>query len=460
MTLAGRSFIALTLILILADISYEYPVDGYDETGIRRLERLRIRLEGNLKGPVPVMGGRKSISVIKLNFVDTLQSARKYFNDQMAFLKAPLKTSLPSREDFLSPQPGLKTALDTLQSSLGLFPSPDPELQQEIERLFSNRDKNYSLAILDITPGGPVRYAALRSKNRYAPGSVGKLAIGAGLFAELKRLYPNSIEERRKLLRTRMIKAGEWIRVDEHKVPLFNVEDSSVGFRPIREGDIFSLYEWADHTLSASSNAAASTLWKEVILMRAYGDRYPPTPEEEELFFDRTPKEKLREIALSVVNDPLRRAGIAEDQWQLGTFFTSAGKRIVPRGGNHGTPNGLLLFLVRLEQGRVVDEWSSLELKRLMYMTEKRIRYASSPRLNNCAVYFKSGSLYRCQPEAGFKCGKYMGNLDNYMNSVAIVERPDGRIYMAVIMSNVLRKNSAVEHQTLATFIDRIIEKT
>jgi hypothetical protein len=459
MKLSARFFIVFTFVLILTDISYQYPVDGYAESGIRRVERLRIRLEGKLSGPVPLPGGRKSISEIKLNFIDTLKSAGKYFNDQMAFLEAPLKNPLPTTEDLFSPRPVLETTLDTLHGSPGVFPSPYPELQQEIERLFSNRDKNYSLAMLDITPGRPARYSALRSKSRYAPGSVGKLAIAAGLFAELRRLYPNSIENRRNLLHARMITAGEWIHVDEDKVLLFNVEDSSVGFRPIQEGDVFSLYEWADHTLSASSNAAASTLWKELILMHAYRNQYPPTPEEEKRFFDETPGENLQEIAFSVVNDPLRRIGIDEDQWQLGTFFTRAGKRIVPRGGNHGTPDGLLLFLLRLEQGRVVDAWSSLELKRLMYMTEKRIRYASSPRLNDCAVYFKSGSLYRCKPEPGFKCGKYMGNLDNYMNSVAMIERPDGRIYMVVIMSNVLGINSAAEHQTLATYIDRIIDK-
>ena len=105
----------------------------------------------------------------------------------------------------------------------------------------------------------------------------------------------------------------------------------------------------------------------------------------------------------------------------------------------------------------VVDAWSSLEIKRLMYMTARRIRYASSPRLNNAAVYFKSGSQYSCKQEEGFTCGKYMGNVENYMNSVAIVEHDDGRAYMVVLMSNVLRKNSAVEHQSLATFIDKIL---
>ena len=95
-------------------------------------------------------------------------------------------------------------------------------------------------------------------------------------------------------------------------------------------------------------------------------------------------------------------------------------------------------------------------------MTERRIRYASSPALRKAAVYFKSGSLYSCAPEEGFKCKKYHGNKKNYMNSVAIVESPavnPDHYYIVTLVSNVLRKNSAVDHQTLATRIHRIIEK-
>ncbi|MEX1313920.1 MAG: hypothetical protein AB1Z38_07075, partial [Desulfotignum sp.] len=126
-------------------------------------------------------------------------------------------------------------------------------------------------------------------------------------------------------------------------------------------------------------------------------------------------------------------------------------------GDSRATPLGLLKYLVALEQGRLVDPWSSLEIKRLMYTTARRIRYASSPALGGAAVYFKSGSLYRCMPEPGFTCRKYMGNQENVMNSVAIVEHTDSRIYLVALMTNVLKKNSAVDHQTLATQIDTIL---
>ncbi len=53
-----------------------------------------------------------------------------------------------------------------------------------------------------------------------------------------------------------------------------------------------------------------------------------------------------------------------------------------------------------------------------------------------------------------------MGNKINYMNSTAVVEAPagDARLfYIVTLVSNVLRKNSAVDHQTLATRIHELI---
>ncbi len=397
---------------------HSYPLDGYPDTGIRRLARLAQVVEGKAKGTMPVPGARRSVYEIRLNL------------------------------------------LGETEKNMAAFPKPDPKLQAEINALFPDRHESYSLALLDISLGRPMRFAQRQSDRAFSPGSVGKLAIAAGLFTELERLFPESVSKRHELLRTRMVVAGPWIHYDHHEVPIYHPEDGSLLSRPIRQGDVFSLYEWTDHMLSASANAAASTVWKELLLMRHFKEAYPPSEEEEKTFFDKTPKIVLRDMAMAVVNDPLRKIGIGQKDWQLGSFFTSTGKKIVPGGGkSSATPVGLLTCLMALEQGRIVDEWSSLEIKRLMYMTARRIRYASSPALNKAAVYFKSGSLYRCKAESDFKCRKYMGNVDNYMNSVAIVEHPDGRVYLVALMSNVLRKNSAVDHQTIATFIDRILAR-
>jgi hypothetical protein len=93
-------------------------------------------------------------------------------------------------------------------------------------------------------------------------------------------------------------------------------------------------------------------------------------------------------------------------------------------------------------------------------VTERRIRYASSPALADSAVYFKSGSLYECAPEAGYACRPYAGNVKNYMNSTAIVESPArdrDRYYMSTLVTNILRKNSAAEHQALAGRLHQLV---
>ncbi|WP_372682589.1 hypothetical protein [Desulfosarcina sp.] len=410
--------LAAAALFIGGSPAWAYPLDGFAATGIRRLVYLQMIGEGKIKGPAAVAGARKGVAGIRLNLI----------NEE------------GHRVDHLPPA--------------------DPGLQARIDALFPNRHDSYALMVLDVTPGRPVRLAARQADRSFSPGSVGKLAIAAGIFTELSRMFPDHPDRRQHLLRVRQVTAGGWIHTDTHDVPVFDPDTAAFASRPVLETDRFSLYEWLDHMLSASANSAASVVWKELLLMRHFGADYPPTAELEQRFFDETPKPDLRDMAMSVVNDPLRAVGIAQQQWQLGSFFTAAGKRRVPPGGKSGaTPEGLMRFLVALEQGRVVDPWSSLEIKRLIYMTAKRIRYASSPALAEAAVYYKSGSLYRCKPEADFKCRKYQGNVENVMNSVAIVEQPDGRVYLVTIMSDVLYKNSAVEHQSLATFIDRILKQ-
>jgi hypothetical protein len=221
------------------------------------------------------------------------------------------------------------------------------------------------------------------------------------------------------------------------------------------------LYEWADHTLSVSNNGAASIVWREAILMRVFGQKYLTlTFEESENYFKTTPKSELAEIAVSVVNDPLRDLGITEDEWRLGQMFTRGATAYIPgKGGSLGTPEGLMKWMVALERGDVTDPQSSLEIKRLMYMTDRRIRYAANATLKDAAVYFKSGSLYKCDRTTMPDCGKYMGNVQNFMNSVAIIEHEDGTTYLVALMTNVLKKNSNIDHNALASSIDKLVRK-
>ena len=80
-----------------------------------------------------------------------------------------------------------------------------------------------------------------------------------------------------------------------------------------------------------------------------------------------------------------RNNGLDLNYFRQGSFFTRYGKQRIPTGYNsYGTARSLMEYALRMEQGRLVDEFSSREIKRLLYLTERRIRYASSPALRDC----------------------------------------------------------------------------
>ncbi len=411
-------FLLFAFMLSLPASLISYPIDGYESTGIPRLARLRDIVNGDVKGRMPLPGAMKSIDDIKLHLLDDRGDA------------------------------------------LATLPETEPMLQEGIDKLFSRYNPHYSVTVLDITPGREVRYAKRNENAGYQPGSVGKLAVASGFFCELEGLFPDDTDKRKELLRNKVVKAGEWGTPTHHTIPFYDVDAKKYFRRKIVPSDEFTLYEWVDHMLSVSSNGAATVVWREAILMHVFGQDYVNLSQEEaDEWFRTTPRKDITEVTMAVVNDPLRELGISEEEWRLGSMFTRNGKRLAPgAGGSRGTPVGLMKYLVAMERGKLIDEWSSLEIKRMIYMTDRRIRYAGSPALDSAAVYFKSGSLYSCKKD-GSPCGKYAGSASNYMNSVAIVEQPDGTTYIVAMMSNVLRKNSAWDHRVLAAGIDKMMRE-
>ena len=263
-------FLFTCLAFITKGNENQYPIDGYASTGIRRLARIQKILDGEIKDAKPIPGAMKSINDIKLNL-------------------------LGARGD-----------------SLSTIPEPDKKLQQKLNSLFPNLHESYSVALLDITPGRKISYAARQETKGFQPGSVGKLAIISGFFTELARIYPDSFEKRIELLKTKMVRAGVWGNFDEHTVPFFNPETNVFFKRPVHEDDVFSLYEWADNMLSVSNNSAASIVWREIILMRVFGKAYPQLTEEQaNEYFKTTPKSTLKTLAVEVVNEPLQAIGIS-----------------------------------------------------------------------------------------------------------------------------------------------------
>ena len=393
-----------------------YPLDGYPYTGILRLEGFRLAQEGKVRG-IKIPGGAR-------------------LNSDQVDLR------LRDRQDFK-------------------IPPIDSDFSEAVGKFLGDEADRYDVAILDLSDSDHPNYTEHNGTQRSNVGSVGKLLVALGVFQALADIYPDDIDQRLKILRSSVVTADPFIQTDHHKVPLWNLEGKKIRYRPIQVGDQASLWTYLDWMLSASSNAAASTVIRELMLLVQFRNEYPPGGEQAQNFFIQTPKKELTALLFRALLEPITRNGLDLEQLRQGSLFTWKGKQLVPGTTSYASPRELMRFMVKLEQGKLIDAFSSREIKRLIYMTQGRIRYASSPALYNAAVYFKSGSLYKCKAESNFKCGKYKGNVVNRLASLAIVENPASErrlYYMVVVMSNVLRKNSAVAHQTLATRIHRLIE--
>ena len=404
----------LLMLWLLPGLAGAYPLDGEPYTGITRLEGYRLAQEGKVSGRQQPPGAELTMDQVDLR----------------------------------------------LAGAAIAVPPPDPEFSQQVADQMGTDDVYYSVALLDLTdPAHPV-YAEHRADERFNPGSVGKLVVATAVFQLLADLYPNDIAARERVLRDTRVVADGFVVYDSHDVPFW--DGKRLSYRPLRQGDAANLWTYLDWMLSASSNAAGSMVMREMLLLAHFGKRYPVDEKQIASFFRTTPKSKLSALLARTMRGGLERNGIDPKSLQQGGFFTSGGKARVPGNSSWATPRELVRWLLGLEEGRIVDVWSSREIKRLLYITQHRIRYASSPALDDAAVYFKSGSLYRCQPEPDFVCEKYMGNVENLLNSVAIVEQPAGAYrlhYLVVVSSNKLRVNSAIAHQTLGTRLQRLLEQ-
>jgi hypothetical protein len=413
-SLAFRASIAAlgsACLLAAPGVARAYPIDGAAYTGIGRLEYQQRVESGELPGRKRPSGEKLTLAEVDVRLAD-------------------------------------QQALD--------LPAPDPALTQALARLLGAEASRYGLALLDLSDPERIRYAEWNGRVHQNPGSVGKLVVALAVFQALADAHPGDVAARERILRERIVTADAFSVSDHHTVPFWDPIAAKLTRRPIHEGDRASLWTYLDWMLSPSSNSAAGMLQRELLLMRHFGAAYPPAADDERSFFAETPKSGLAALFAAAIQEPVTRNGLDLASLRQGSFFTREGKRLVPGTSSHATSRELVHFLLRMEQGRLVDAWSSRELKRLLYQTERRIRYAAAPVLAGSAVYFKSGSLYSCEPEPGFACRKYHGNVRNYMNSAAVIESPaQGRrlFYLVALLSNVLRKNSAADHAELARAI-------
>jgi hypothetical protein len=410
----GLSLLTPLLALLLVEVAGAYPLDDEATSGIRRLQGYLLEQQSQ-KGAKLWPGQLWHADDIRLRLVD---------------YKGPDFDLLPE----------------------------DPDLAGFLTENFRRRDRSYSMVILDMTDPQQLRWAGLRPDLKQNAGSVGKLICMAAVFHALAEAFPDT-SDRARILREAESTAGRWVSNEIHKVPKWNEAEQRNLHSVINQRDRFRLSEWIDHAISASANGAGSIIWREAMLIRHFGADYPVSDADSEQFFRETPKATLAELARAVVTEPLQQAGIDTANLQQGSFWTTNSKNIVPGRISFATPRELARFALRIEQGLMVDAWSSLQMKKYMYLTKRRYRYSYAPELGESAVFFKSGSLYSCQPEEGFRCDKYMGNVRNMMNSVAIVEGSElaEPHYLVTLMSNVLKINSAWDHSRIAAAVHETI---
>lgn len=405
---------ALVLALVPASAA-AYPLDGYPNSGIARVEGFRIA-QKNSKGKVLPPGADLTTDKIVL--------------------------SLQHRPDFQ-------------------IPAPDPGLEQQLRDELGADANGYGVAVLDLSDPERPAYAEINPNASMNAGSVGKVLVALGLFQTLADIEPDP-KKRRDILRDTVVTTDEFIRTDTHEVPIFQIGGKKVTRGPIAEGEQLTLYTLLDHMMSPSSNAAASTIGREAVLMKHFGSAYPRPYEESRAYLNGASKGQLSRELRAVLQEPVGRNGLSGGRLRQGSLFTREAKKRLPGGSSFATARSLMEFLVAMEKGELVDPWSSKEMKKLLYLTDRRIRYASSPALRDAAVYFKSGSLYKCRPERGHVCEKYHGNVWNFLASIALVEEPERNPplrYAVVVLSNVLRKNAAEAHQHLGTRIQQIMEQ-
>ncbi len=407
----------LLLAVLLASVEAPaYPLDGYEYSGISRLEYHRRIVTGELDRKSVPRGARLPLDAV---------SAR-------------LTCDAPDVD----------------------LAKPDIELGRAIARTLGDKAPHYSISLIDLSdPARPV-YAEHNADVRRNVGSVGKVLIATSWFRLLADAFPD-VADRERVMRDVLITGDGIVHRDHHRVMLVDVAADSREYRKIREGDSANIWQWLDWTLSASSNSAAAVMQKELVLLDRFGADYPPSPEQETAFFEGESRAELGKRFVRVMTEPNERNGIDNALLRQGSVFTREGKRRLPGTNSYGNTREVVELLLRIETGRLVDEWSSRELKRLLYLTQRRIRYASHPALDDYAVFHKSGSLYKCVEEPGFVCNEYAGNAYNFLASMAMVEGPvdvPAYHYLVAVSSNVLRENSAVAHQTLALRIQRLIE--
>ena len=205
----------LAALVALPGTAPSYPLDGYDDTGIKRLQIQRMVQEGKAKGKKRPSGELLPLDRVSLRLL-------KHRNLEL--------------------------------------PKPDPALSATVKRLLGPGADRYGLSLLDLSDIDHPRYAEVNGGQHQNPGSVGKILVALAVFQGLADMHPDSIKAREKVLRDTIITADKFSVYDHHRVPKWNEEKGTLYRDPIHEGDKATLWTYMDWMMSPSSNSAAGML--------------------------------------------------------------------------------------------------------------------------------------------------------------------------------------------------------
>ena len=269
-------FVFLVLLMLASAAQVQaYPLDGYKETGIRRVEGARLANEGLAIGGFQPPGAMLTTEQVDLRLL---------------------------HKDLV-------------------LPPPDPEFSEQIKTLLGKDVDQYGIAVLDLTDAEHLRYAEYREDHRQNVGSVGKLLVALGLFQALADTWPDNPERRLEILRDTVMTADDFSHSDHHTVRLFNVETRELTRRPLADGDQGSLWEYLDWMLSVSSNSAAAMVQRDAMLLRHFGQQYPVSEEQIKTFFSTTPSGELTKLFQQTFWEPVTRNGLNLDHIRQGSFL-------------------------------------------------------------------------------------------------------------------------------------------
>ena len=134
------SALAIISVLGFSATAFAYPLDGYEETGIRRVEGARLANEGLAIGGTQPPGALLTTEQVDLRLLG---------------------------------HPNLT------------LPKVNPAFTAQIEALLGESADRYGIAVLDLTDPNNPRYAEHLGDYQQNVGSVGKLLVALGLFQAL-----------------------------------------------------------------------------------------------------------------------------------------------------------------------------------------------------------------------------------------------------------------------------------